>query len=132
MEMIMNIIKLFNIEINIKKSLKLLNNCSKIAFFASVSFMEIQFSPFNMAKYIICVFHLITLIIITLIAILFIKYDSIFSLIDNEFLPKYTRNILMVGVVLLIMAIACRIDILISEWNGYVVKVRRHRFPRKF
>ena len=112
------IMKLFNIEINTEKSLKFFNNFVKVTFIVSAGITEFYFGQFNLIKFIICVFHLIAFIIITLILILFIKYDSIFSLIDNEFLPENTKAILMTGVILLIMAIACRIDVVIAEWNN--------------
>ena len=117
MKKISKMIKLFKIKIDIKKSLEFIDDLIKQTSFSSVGFTELYLGQLNLLKYIICWLHIIIFLIITFGFILFIKFDFLWNLIDNEFLPENTRSLLVVIVVLLVLTIACRLDIAISEWN---------------
>ena len=117
MEKISKMIKLFKIKINIEKSLEFIDDLVKQTSFCSVGFTELYLGQLNLFKYIICWLHIIIFLIITFGFILFIKFDFLWNLIDNEFLPENTRSLLVVIVVLMVLTIACRFDIAISEWN---------------
>ena len=117
MEKISKMIKSFKIKINIEKSLEFIDYLVKQTFFCSVGFTELYLGQLNLFRYIKCWLHIIIFLIITFGFILFIKFDFLWNLIDNEFLPENTRSLLVVIVVLLVLTIACRLDIAISEWN---------------
>lgn len=115
MERIIKIMKMFNIKINGKKLFKFGSNLAKFSSYTSVNVTEIYYDQFNLISYLICTFHLFALILLTLGSLLLIRFDVLWNLIDNEFLPENSRSLAIVGVVLLVITIACRVDAVIAE-----------------
>ena len=51
---------------------------------------------------------------------LIIYFDSLYNSIDNEYLPKDTKILLVASLVLIFNAIICRLDIIIDEWKNHL------------
>ena len=54
----------------------------------------------------------------------FIFNDSLYSLVDNEFMPKNTRLLLVVALVFMLLTISFRFDVLINEWHNHLIGLK--------
>ena len=79
-------------------------------------------------RYLMCCLNLFMMIIGFILMFLIIYFDSIFNLIDNEFLPKHTKIILFASLVLIFNSIIRPLDIIINEWKNHLsfLKIFRH------
>ena len=79
-------------------------------------------------RYLMCCLNLFMMIIGFILMFLIIYFDSLFNLIDNEYLPKHTKIILFASLVLIFNSIICRLDVIIEEWKNHLsfLKFFRH------
>lgn len=75
-------------------------------------FTEIYFDQTNSIRFRFCVFQT------TFGLIMFIKFDSLFKLIDNIFLPDNGEIILIGAVILFIPTIVDRFELIMAEINN--------------
>lgn len=103
--------------VDISKSVKLLGISFKKTHLISVDTTGIYNDEFNVKRYIMVVFDFFIMNISLLWLYLFYKFDSLYKLIDNEFLPQNFKAILIGVMFLLTFSIAIRFDFLMAEWN---------------
>ena len=118
MDTLVKLIEFFNIEINAEKTIKSINKVYEMSCLTSIDLSGICHGKFNLGKYIICVLYLICFISITLFVFLLVEFDSIYSLIDSEFLPEKFRVLLIGIIVLLLLTTTIRFDCVIAEWKN--------------
>lgn len=106
--------------INLPNVIKLIGHLNKKSNFFSVDFTEIYFGQMNIIRYLVNWFHFILINCGFLTLLIFIINDNLYSLVDNEFLPKNTKSILVVGLIFIFLTISFRFDILINEWHHHL------------
>ena len=102
--------------IDLSNVIKLIGYLSKKSHFISVDFTEIYKGQINIIRYFINWFHFILINCGFLTLLTFVINDDLYSLIDNEFLPKNARSVLVVGLIFIFLTISLRFDVLINEW----------------
>lgn len=103
--------------IDLSNVIKLIGYLSKKSHFISVDFTEIYFGQINIIRYLINWFHFILINCGFLTLLTFVINDNLYSLINNEFLPKSTKSVLVVGLIFIFLTISLRFDVLINEWH---------------
>ena len=114
--------------INLSNTIELIGNLYKNSLVTSVNFNDIYHDEFNFKRYLMCCLNLFMMIIGFILMFLIIYFDSLFNLIDNEYLPKHTKIILFASLVLIFYSIICRLDVIIEEWKNHLsfLKFFRH------
>ena len=92
--------------------------------YSSVDFTGWYHDQFNLKKYLICLFHLIMLCSCLFLGFLFIQIDWLFHLVDNDFLPKNSKLLLLTGLIILVLTIAIRFDVFMGEWTRIILVYR--------
>lgn len=115
----MKIIKLME-SINLSNTIKLIGDLFKKTLITSVNFNGLYHEEFNFYKYLICYLNLLIMIIGFLLIFLIINFDPLFHLIDNQFLPKDAKILLVALLVLIFHSIAFRIDVIADEWKNHL------------
>ena len=110
----------FILSTNLGETIKLGGFFAKNTFMISVDMTEIYFGQFNLVRYLMCWIHFFMLLITLVFCISLITFDPMFQLIDNEFLPKNVKPIIILVIVALISATIARFDFLMAEWNGTI------------
>ena len=106
--------------IDLSKSIKSIGYLAKKSYLTSVDFTEIYSGKMNIIKYLFNWVHFILINIVFAILFGFVVNKDLYSLIDNEFLPKNTKSILVVCLIGLSLTISIRFDILINEWHQHL------------
>ena len=107
--------------ISISKVMKSIGQLLKSSYFTSVDITEIYLGQINIIRYIINWIHFILINFGAILIISLIFNDSLYSLVDNEFWPKNTRLILVVGLVFVLLTISFRFDVLINELYDHLI-----------
>ena len=110
--------------ISISKVMKSIGELLKSSYFTSVDITEIYLGQINIISYIINWIHFILINFGAILMISFIFNDSLYSLVDNEFMPKNARLILVVGLMFILLTISFRFDILINEWRNHLIGLK--------
>ena len=106
--------------INLSNTIELIGNLCKKSLMSWVNLNGVYHNEFNFVRYLICCINLFIMIIGFMLMFLIIYFDSLYNLIDNEYLPKHTKIILFAWLVLIFNSIICRLDIIIDEWKNHV------------
>ena len=114
------IVRNFDEFIDLSKTIDQTNYWIKKSQIISVDFTQLYFGKFISIRYWICCIHFITMICGLISCILVFSNDWVFNLIDNEYLPKNFRKLILGGILLLIITISFRFDLLLAEWNGNI------------
>ena len=107
--------------ISISKVMKSIGQLLKSSYFTSVDITEIYLGQINIIRYIINWIHFILINFCAILMVSFISNDSLYSLVDNEFMPKNTRLLLVVALVFMLLTISFRFDVLIDEWRNHLI-----------
>ena len=111
----------FNELINLSKTIKQAGNWLKKTYVTSVDTTEIYYDKFNLTRYLVCWLHFLLIIVSLIITILLTSNNWLFHhLIDNTFLPKNFKIIILYLILISIMTISYRFDFLLAEWNGTI------------
>ena len=105
-------------DINVKENIESSANLAKKAHLLSVDITELFFDKFNYKRFILGILDLIFMIIYFIVLIVFYNNDSLYKLIDNEFMPKNLNAIVIAFIFVDCTVISVRIDMMMAEWNG--------------
>ena len=106
--------------IDLSKTIKSIGYLAKKSYLTSVDFTEISSGELNILRYLINWVHFILINIVFSILFGLVINDNLYSLIDNEFLSKNTKTILVVCLIGLSLTISIRFDILMNEWHQHL------------
>ena len=105
-------------DINVKENIESSANLAKKAHLLSVDITELFFDKFNFKRFLLGILDLIFLLIYFTLLLAFSSIDSLFKLVDNEFMPENLNAIIIAFVFIYFGTISVRIDILTAEING--------------
>ena len=103
--------------IDIKKSIISVANLAKKAHLITVDITELFFDEFNYKRFFLGIIDLIILIVNVLTWFLFYKFDFLFQLVNNPFLPKNAKVVFIAFMCMYSFAAAIRFDLMIAERN---------------
>lgn len=106
--------------INVSKTIKKVGKWLTAWRFTSVDVTGIYHNQFNKERYIKNCIHFIILSIIFSVTTLIISNDSLWHLIDNQYLPRHTRVLTIAALAFAIVTLSLRFDVLISERNNHL------------
>lgn len=86
----------------------------------SIDITEIYHEKFNFIRYLMCWFHFLLINISLFVVILSISHELFYDLIDNEFLSKNFKIIILYLILICIMTISYRFDALLAQSNGSI------------
>ena len=86
----------------------------------SVDFTGILLNEFNTKKYCFNCIHFGLYNICNVFLILFICIDSLWQLVDNQFLPRNTRILLILAEAVGLITASLRFDVLYDEWHNHL------------
>ena len=107
--------------ISISKVVKSISQLAKSSYFTSVDINGIYLGRINIIRYIINWIYFVLISFGAISMISFIFNDSLYSSVDNEFMPKNARSVLVVGLVFMMLTISFRFDVLINEWRDHLI-----------
>ena len=110
----------FQDSINLSKTMRNLGNWDVKWYLTSVDITGIYNNQFNSKRYFLNCFHMVLLTIEGFCAILFACNDSVWKLVDNEFMPKRIKNLIICGIAIGFMVISLRFDIVSDEWYNHL------------
>ena len=102
---------------DVKESIKMIANLAKKAHLISVDITELFFNKFDLVRFFFGIVDLIFLLIYLIFSIVLYNNDSLYKLIDNEFLPKNFKVTLIALIFIYSFCICVRFDLMTSEWN---------------
>lgn len=105
-------------DINIKQSIELAANLAKKSHLISVDITELFFDKVNFIGFFLEILDFIFLFIYLIFLILVCVNDSLYNLVDNGFLPKNFKVILIGLIFAYSFSICIRFDLMTAEWNG--------------
>lgn len=123
-------IKLDNF-INLPKIMKLNGYLLKLTGITSTDLDGFYNKELHIIRYIICITHFFLVSLGLLIGLFIDINDSLFHSIDNEFLPKNSRILSAVALIIIFLPISVRFDYLNYEWHHHMECYKVFYFMQK-
>ena len=118
--------------IDIKKSIISIAGLAKRGHLITVDITEYFFGEFNYKRFFLGIIDLILLILFILIWFLFYKFDFFFKLIDNEFLPKNIKVVMIAFMNMYSFTAVIRFDLMTAERNDNLEFLHIIYSPRRY